>query len=345
MTSLLKELTEIPGVAGAEDEVRAFIGRELRNVVQDVWTDALGNVFARKPAARQAVSALRVMVAAHMDEVGLMITHIEENGRLKFQPVGGMDQRVLLSKTVRIGKHGVPGVIGVKPIHLLKPEERDKAVKTEDMTIDIGANNRRDAEGYVKIGDYASFATEFGTIGNLIAAKALDDRAGCALLLNLLKGEYEFELVAVFTVQEEVGLRGAHVAAYSIRPDVAIVLEGTIADDLPKKRDESPTSKLGGGPAITLVDRMVVVDRGLVEMIIRSAEDNSIPFQIKQPLVGATDAGPIQRTGAGVRSAVVAVPCRYLHTPVSLMDPIDYENTSRLIGKVLARLPEWARSG
>ncbi len=343
--ALLKELTEASGVSGAEDEVRKLIVRELRHLVDDVSADPLGNVLARKMPKRPNGFAPRVMIAAHMDEVGLMITHVEDNGGLKFQSVGGIDARVLLSKTVRIGTDKIPGVIGSKPVHLLKEDEREKPSKIDDLTIDIGATGRKDAERYVKVGDYAGFDVPYGRLGHLVAAKALDDRVGCALLLDLIKDEFEFELHAVFTVQEEVGLRGAQVAAYSIRPDVAIVLETTVADDLPKDRDESPTTRLGGGPAITLMDKGMIADRWLVDLLISSAQADSIPYQIKQPLVGSTDAGAIQRVAEGTRTAVLAVPCRYLHSPTSTMDPNDFDNAARLIRQTLVRLPEWAATG
>ena len=341
---LLKELSEAFGVSGCEDEVREVIIEAIKEHVDDYRVDSLGNLIAIKKAHLQSAirNPLKVMLAAHMDEVGLMITHIEKDGSLRFRPVGGIDDRILLSKAVLIGKDRIPGVIGVKPIHLLKDKERKKVVKVEEMTIDIGASSREEAEKLVKLGDYAAFATKFVELGDTVKGKAFDDRAGCAVLIELLKEDHPFELHAAFTVQEEVGLRGARVAAYAIEPDIAFVLEGTVCDDLPKKRDVSPTTRLGGGPAITLMDRTFIADRGLVNLLVETAEENNIPYQFKQPVVGGTDAGAIHLTKEGIPSAAVAVPCRYIHSPACLLSLSDFENTVKLMKAALARVTsEW----
>ena len=336
----LKELSEAFGVSGCEDEVREVIIEAIKEHVDDYHVDSLGNLIAVKKSHRpSAISHLpKVMLAAHMDEVGLMITHIEKDGSLRFRPVGGIDDRILLSKAVLIGKDRIPGVIGVKPIHLLKEKEREKVVKVEEMAIDIGASSREEAEKLVKLGDYAAFATKFVELGNTVKGKAFDDRAGCAVLIELLREDYPFDLYAAFTVQEEVGLRGARVAAYAIEPDIAFVLEGTVCDDLPKKRDVSPTTRLGGGPAITLMDRTFIADRRLVNLLVETAEENNIPYQFKQPVVGGTDAGAIHLTKEGVPSAVVAVPCRYIHSPACLLSLSDFENTVKLMKAALGKV-------
>ena len=333
---LLEKLSEAFGVSGCEDEVRGLIIEAIKDHVDEYNIDALGNLIALKRGAGE--SKLKVMLAAHMDEVGLMITHIEKDGSLRFRPVGGLDDRILLAKKVLIGEKRVPGVIGVKPIHLLKKEERQKVVKVEQMAIDIGATSREEAEKVVKIGDYAAFATDFTELGKTVKGKAFDDRVGCAVLIELLKERYPFDLYAAFTVQEEVGLRGAKVAAYAIEPDVAFVLEGTICDDMPKKRDVSPTTELGKGPAITIMDRTFIADRRLVKLLVETAEELGIPYQFKQPVVGGTDAGAIHLSREGVPSATVAVPCRYIHSPASLLSLEDFENTVRLMKGALARL-------
>ena len=332
----LKELSEAFGVSGCEDEVRELIIGAIKDHVDEYNVDALGNFIALKRGTGE--SNLRVMLAAHMDEVGLMITHIEKDGSLRFRPVGGLDDRILLAKKVLIGEKRVPGVIGVKPIHLLKKEERQKVVKVEQMAIDIGATSREEAEKVVKIGDYAAFATEFAELGNTVKGKAFDDRVGCTVLIELLKERYPFDLYAAFTVQEEVGLRGAKVAAYAIKPDVAFVLEGTIADDLPKERDISPTTELGKGPAITIMDRTFIADRRLIDLLVETAKELGIPYQFKQPGVGGTDAGAIHLSREGVPSVTVAVPCRYIHSPACLLSLEDFENTVKLMKGALARL-------
>jgi putative aminopeptidase FrvX len=338
---LLKELSESFGVSGHEGAVRQRIIEAIKELADEHRVDALGNLIAVKRGSGEAPRR-KVMVTAHMDEVGVMIVYIEREGSLRFRPVGGIDDRVLLSKKVLIGDNRVPGVIGVKPVHLLEAKQRNQVVKVEDMSIDIGASSKEEAERLVKLGDYAAFDVAFGELGGdlkTVKGKAFDDRAGCAALVDLLKGSYAVDLHAVFTVQEEVGLRGAQVAAYALAPDVAFALEGTICDDLPKKRDVSPTTTLGAGPAITVMDRSVIADRRLLTLLTEAAQSEGIPYQFKQPGVGGTDAGAIHLAREGIPSAVVAVPSRYIHSPVCLLSLNDLENTVRLVRAALARLP------
>jgi putative aminopeptidase FrvX len=345
---LLKELSEAFGVSGHEDAVRQLILDAIKDLVDEYRVDALGNLIASKKGrgrARRKTSNQRgrhrVMVAAHMDEVGLMIMHVEKEGSLRFRPVGGIDPRVLLAKKVLIGDDKVPGVVGVKPIHLLEPKAREQVVQVKDMSIDIGASSKEEAEKLVKIGDYAAFGVSFSELGGelrTVKGKAFDDRAGCAVLIELLRESYPFDFYAVFTVQEEVGLRGARVAAHAIAPDIAFALEGTICDDMPKKRDISPTTTLGAGPAITIMDRSVIADRRLVELLVDTAEKKGIPYQFKQPGLGGTDAGAIHLSREGVPAAVVAVPSRNIHSPVCLLSLNDLDNTLRLMRETLARV-------
>ena len=339
---LLKKLSEAFGVSGCEDEVRGIIIEAIKEHVDEYRVDSIGNLIALKRGTGEP--ELKVMVAAHMDEVGLMITHFEEDGSLRFRPVGGIDDRILLSKVVLIGKDRLPGVIGVKPTHLLKEEEHKQVVKVDQMALDIGAKNQEEAEKAVKIGDYAIFATDFCPLTEdglrTVKGKAFDDRAGCAVLIEVLKERYPFDLYPVFTVQEEVGLRGARVAAYAVEPDVAFVLEGTICDDMPKKKDVSPSTELGAGPAITIMDRSFIADRGLVKLLVETAEELGIPYQFKQPGIGGTDAGTIHLAKEGVPSATVSVPCRYIHSPVCLLSLEDFENTVRLMKGALAKLTQ-----
>lgn len=336
---LLKELSEAVGVSGCEGAVRQVILDGVGPNIDEHRVDALGNLITLKKG--KGGQKRKVMVAAHMDEIGLMIVRIEKEGSLRFRPVGGIDDRVLLAKKVLIGDKKVPGVIGSKPVHLLDPRQRQQVVKVEDMSIDIGALSQEEAGKLVKVGDYASFDVPYRDLGGELRAvtgKAFDDRAGCAVLIELLKGSYPFDLYAVFTTQEEVGLRGARVAAYSVAPDAAFVLEGTICDDMPKQKDVSPTTVVGHGPAITLMDRSVISDQRLVDLLVRTAEANKIPYQFKQPGIGATDAGAIHLSREGVPSVVVAVPSRYIHSPVCLLSLNDLENTVQLMQRSLAGL-------
>ena len=341
----LRELCQMSGVSGDESPVREIVQRAMAGLADQQQVDALGNLIVRKEGTRQ--SELVVMVAAHMDEVGLMITQVEGSGFLRFRPVGGIDARILPSKAVLVGKDRVPGVIGVKPVHRLEPEEREKVVKIEQMHIDIAAGTKEEAERLVKVGDYACFAPNYEEIERegqpfAIKSKALDDRAGCSVLIEVLAERYPFDLYGVFTVQEEVGLRGARVAAYRLAPDFGFALEGTVCDDLPSRRDVSPTTRLGKGPAITIMDRSFVADKRLVRLLVQTAEEEGIPYQIKQPGVGGTDAGAMQQSRGGVPSATVAVPCRYIHSPVGILQLSDYHHTVALMVAALKRLPSLA---
>ncbi len=339
---LLERLSNARGVTGQEREVREILIDAVQDRVDEYRVDSLGNLITLKKAkGSRRKPAVKVMLAAHMDEVGLMIVHHELNGFLRFRKVGGIDDRVLLSKVVLIGNGKVPGVIGSKPIHLLKPKEREQVVDVESMTIDIGAKTKEEAEDVVKVGDYATFSTEFAEMDNdMVFGKALDDRAGCAVLVELLRRDYPFDLYGVFTTQEEVGLRGAHVAAFAVAPDIAFVLEATVCDDSPRKKDESPTTRLGAGPAITIADKSVIADHRLVDLLIETAKENHLPFQIKQPMLGGTDAGRIHTSHEGIPSAIVAVPTRYLHSPVSILSREDFDNTIALVGKTLPKLAQ-----
>jgi putative aminopeptidase FrvX len=340
---LLKRLSEAHGVSGHEEEVRAIILEEIRSHVAECRVDAMGNLIARRKGT--GASKLRVLAAAHMDEVGLMVTQVEDGGLLRFAKVGGIDDRVLPARAVLVGAKRVPGVIGIKPVHLTEKAERDKVIEWKQLAIDIGASSKAEAEKLVQRGDCAVFATEFrelagaGSTWRTVQGKAFDDRAGCAVLAELLKERFPFDLVAAFTVQEEVGLRGARVAAYVESPEVAVVLECTGANEVPTKQDISPSTRLGMGPAITIRDNSFIADPRLVEHFSATARSLGIPHQFKQPNIGGTDAGAIQRVRDGVASITIAVPARYIHSPAAIMDLTDFENTVTLAREALARLP------
>jgi putative aminopeptidase FrvX len=340
---LLEQLSNAFGPAGCEDQVRRTLARALRGNVDDLQTDALGNLIAFKQGTGPE-PRLRVMVDAHIDEVGLMITRIEKDGTLGFQAVGRIDDRLLPAKGVVVGEKRIPGVILAPPIHLTKEEQRKQVIKIDQLTIDVGASSQDEAEGMVKLGDYAVFDTRFRVLAEeglrTVTGKAFDDRAGCAVAAALADGDYPVDLYLSFSAQEEVGMRGARVAAFRIEPDVAFALEGTVCDDTPKTADVSPTTRLGRGPAITVMDRSFIADRRLIRLLVSTAEAHGLPYQFKQPGVGSTDAGPIHLSKTGVPAVVVSVPCRYIHAPVSLMSLNDLDNLVALMKATLHAFPE-----
>lgn len=339
---LLEKLSNAFGPSGCEDEVRRLLARTLRDNVDDLQTDALGNLIAFKKGTGPK-PRMKVMVDAHTDEVGLMITRIEKNGLLGFRAVGGVDARLLMAKGVVVGEKRLPGVIAAPPIHLTKPEQRKQIIPIDQMVIDIGASSADQAKSLVKIGDYAAFDTRFEVLDEdglrTVKGKAFDDRAGCAVAAALAYGEYTVDLYLSFSAQEETGLRGARVAAYRIEPDIAFALEGTICDDMPKKEDVSPTTELGKGPAISIMDRSFVADQRLIRLLVDQAEANGIPYQYKQPGTGGTDAGAIHLSKAGVPSAAVSVPSRYIHSPVSIVSLNDFDHAVALMKATLEALP------
>ena len=338
---LLEKLSNARGVSGDESAVRALLAEQIQKYVDEYRVDALGNLIALKRAPRKNNSRLNVLIAAHMDEVGLLVTHIDRDGFILFDKVGGIDDRILPSKAVLIGTARIPGVIGFKPQHRSGEAERKKVVAHDDLRIDLGATSREDAARIVAPGDYISFATTFAPIGdNCVRGKALDDRAGCALLVELLRENFPFNLYAAFTTQEELGLRGARVAGYSVAPDLAFVLEATVCDDSPKVKEQSPTTRLGMGPALTLADRKLLADKKLTRLVADTARENKIPFQFKQPLVGSTDAGELHRVRGGVPCAVVSLPARYIHSPAAIISLDDFNNALKLMRAVLKQLPD-----
>ncbi|MGD2177005.1 MAG: M42 family metallopeptidase, partial [Anaerolineae bacterium] len=332
-----RELSEAFGVSGNEDDVRAVVLDAVRDHVDGFEVDALGNVLTIKRGTGQ--DRIRVMLAAHMDEIGLMIVGHDDDGFLKVRAVGGIDPRLLPGTLLVVGPDRIPGVVGIKPIHLVESDEMDKVSKVDDLVVDVGAKGKDEAQKLAPLGTYATFATRFRELGPTVTGKAFDDRVGCAVLVELLQGDrFRFDLHAAFTVQEEVGLRGARVAAFAIDPHCSFALEGTIADEIPKDKDVSPTTELGKGPAITVMDRSFIADRRLVRLLTETAEAYDIPYQIKQPGIGGTDAGAMHLAREGVPSTTVAVPSRYIHSPVALLSLEDFDNTVRLMRQALSRL-------
>ena len=329
MLNTLKELCRLRGVSGDEDEVRRYIEEKAAPCADGVRTDALGNLIVFKKGKKPAGN--RLMLAAHMDEVGIIITRITDEGFLKFGFVGGVDRRVAIGKPVVIGKNKVPGVIGLKAVHLVSREERKKVPKTEALYIDIGAKDRQAAEKLVELGDYGAFVCEPEEFGDgLFKARAIDDRVGCAVMLKLLEEDLPLDVTFAFTAQEEVGTRGAFGAAFSVTPEIALVLETTTAADLPGVYACRRVCYPGRGPVISYMDGGTIYDRELFDALRRLSKGRGIPWQTKEYIAGGNDARTIQRSKAGVRVAAVSAAVRYLHAPAGVGSVADFENMLRL---------------
>lgn len=330
---MLKEYTEAFGVSGCEDEIRQMIKNNVEGM-GNVSCDTIGNLIVHK-----AGKGKKVMLAAHMDEVGFIVTRIKEDGRVMIKPVGGINPGILASKRIILGKNRVPGVIGAKPAHLQDEEERRRPVDIKGLFADIGASNREEAEKYLCIGDYGVFDSSYVDMGRFVKSKALDDRAGCAVITKVLKENYNLDLYGVFTVQEEVGLRGAGPASFSIRPEYAIIIEGTICSDTTAPEKDYVTT-CGAGPAVSVIDGTSSGDTGFINRIIDTARLSHIPFQYKRGSEGGNDAGKIQSIREGCITASISIPVRYIHSPVSMLFKEDYINTVKLVNLVLKSLEE-----
>ncbi len=323
---LLKNLCAAAGVSGDETEVRSLIASYLTDCSTHV--DAMGNLLASKGGKGK-----KILLAAHMDEVGLIISGIEENGFLRFKTVGGINSDVMLGKKVFIGHKKVPGIIGVCAVHLQSKAQRTGVVSESEMYIDIGAADKQEAESAVKLGDTAVFPPHFEEFGdNLIDARAIDDRAGCAVLVRLLQSRYpDVQVCCAFTAQEEVGTRGAQAAAEYFRPDFAIVVESTFCSDIFPSPTMSHVTTLGAGPAVTFMDRTSTPDKLLISSLTLTAKTHDIPWQYKRTASGGTDAGVISRAVEGIPTAILALPCRNLHSPCTVICKDDYENMWKLL--------------
>lgn len=336
---LLKELSEAIGVSGDESAVRKIIVEAIKDHVTGLHIDSIGNLTAFKRGTGE--SKLRVMIAAHMDEIGFMVTGFDNSGALRFTNVGGVDDRILPGLRVKVGSDQIPGVIMWTPIH---KNHDQNAKKLSDLRIDIGTTNKNGTESKVKRGDRIAFDSYFAEIGDtMLRGKAFDDRVGCSLLIDLLQGgPYPVDVIAAFTVQEEIGLRGAQVAAQRHSPDVALVLEGTTAHDVPVADADpddptvaNPACKLGAGPVLTVMDRSMITPPQLLRFLRQTAERKAIPYQIKTVLGGGTDAGRIHLANGGIPSAVISVPCRYIHSPTAYLNKTDYAHTLQLLQAAL----------
>lgn len=324
---LLKKLCTANGISGDENLVRDIIINEIKVYVTEYRIDNLGNIIAFKKGKNRPVNKL--MISAHMDEVGFIVTDITSDGMIKFNEVGGIDRRVLPGRRVIIGEKTV-GVIGVKPIHLCDSDEREKIPAYSSMYIDIGADSKEEAEKYVSLGDSVSFEAFYEDNGYTIKSKALDDRAGCFIMINMIKSDLKYDTYFTFVTQEEVGLHGSKVAAYSVYPDFALVLESTTAADIPEVAESKQVCNVGQGAVIGYMDRRTIYDKGMIELSKKLAEENDIKLQFKRAVAGGNDAGAIHESRGGVRTLAVSLPCRYLHAQISLIAKSDLDDVSKL---------------
>lgn len=340
---LMKELCLAPGVSGSEEEIARIITRELEDEADKIEIDSMGNLIATKKGEKKAPT---VMIASHMDEIGLMVKYIDDNGFIMFSLIGGINDQMLMNQTVTIHSsvgEDVVGVIGSKPPHVTSPEEKGKVVKAKDMFIDIGAKDKEEAEKMVRVGDKMSFNSLFVEYpNNRIMAKALDNRVGCYVMMEVFKRVNSRATVyGVGTVQEEVGLKGAKTTAFKLNPDYAFALDVTLSGDHPGIKPEEAPVVMGKGPAIILADasgRGILTQQSVKDMLIKAGEENDIPYQLEVSDGGTTDGTAIHLTREGIPTGVLSVPTRYIHTPVSVCSMDDVESTIQLIVEAINSL-------
>lgn len=335
---MLRELCLINGTSGDEGKVRDYIITQIKDYCE-YSVDNMGSIIAYKKGKKAPKQ--KISINAHMDEVGFIVTGITDDGYLRFTSVGGIDSRVCLDRIVTVGKKAVKGVIGDKAFHLLSSDEKDRCPSFDDLLIDIGATSKDEAEQYVSLGDFAYFDCDYVELGNgYIKAKALDDRIGCMLMIELIKSELEYDTVFCFNVQEEVGLRGSKCTSYAIDADIAIVLESTTAADLDGVSGANRVCVLGDGPVISFMDNRTIYDRELFELGFTVAKENNIPAQTKTAVAGGNDAGAIQTSGDGARVMAISLPTRYIHSGASVVKASDIDETRRLLKALLPKLTD-----
>lgn len=341
---LLRKLTSAFGPSGFEEEARAVIRAIVEPLVDDVRVDTLGNLIATK----RGRGSRTLMLDAHTDEIGFLISYVEDGGFLRFTTLGGWDARIVPSQAMTIRADDgsfIKGMIGTSPPHILQPEDRDKPFKLDDLFVDIGASSAEEvAELGIRTGSPAVISYPFEQLNDrVIMAKAIDDRGGCGVLIRVLEAltdeTLDITVVANFAVQEEVGLRGAQTAAYQIDPDLAIAVEGSIAADVPGVPASRQPMRQGRGPALSVLDSTMIPSARMVNALTSIANDAGIPWQYKVPAPGGTDAGAIHRNRAGVLAGVVSIPCRYIHSPYAVMRLEDFENAARLVTEFARRGP------
>lgn len=335
MLENLENLCSLNGVSGDEESVREFIIKNIENHCT-YTVDPLGSIIAFKKGKKTPQK--QVMICAHMDEVGFIVTGITDGGYLKFSPVGGIDPRTVFGTAVVVG-NSVGGVIGGKAMHQVSAGDKDNAPQFSDMFIDIGASSKEQAQEKVQLGDFVAFSSEFEKFGNnKIVSKAIDDRAGCAIMLDIIKSELEYDTYFVFNVQEEVGLRGSKASAFTVDADVAVVLEATTAADLSGVSGSERVCCLGEGAVVSFMDHSTIYDKKLYNLAFSLAKENDIKIQTKTAVAGGNDSGAIHLTKNGVRTVAVSVPCRYIHSPSCVADIADIYSSRDLVLKLLEKI-------
>ncbi len=329
----LQKLSNACGVTGRENQVRDIMVEMLKPYADEIQVDRLENVIAIK---KGKPGKPKIMLAAHMDEVGLMVKTITKDGFIQFAKMGGIDDRILPAQKVTVftQKATYPGIIGSKPPHIQKEEERKKMITFDDLFIDVGAQNKEDAQALgISVGDPIAFDTPYMRLGNdAVVGKAFDNRAGCVTMVEAMKqlGKTECTICAVGTVQEEVGLRGAAAAAFGVDPDIALALDVTIAGDVPGVREYDTTVKMGKGPALTISDSGLITHPKILRWLIETAQEKKIAYQIESGLLGSTDAARISITRQGIPSGTISIPTRYIHSPVGMLSLKDIEAAAQL---------------
>lgn len=333
---MLKDLCLLNGTSGDEVRVRDYIINEIKEC-STYKVDNLGSVIAYKKGKKKPNKT--VCINAHMDEVGFIITGITSDGYLRFAPVGGIDTKVCLDRAVTVGENRINGVIADKAYHLLEEGEKDKAPSFDKLLIDIGAKSETEAQSVVSLGDFAYFESDYTELGNgYIKAKALDDRIGCMLMIELIKSELEYDTIFCFNVQEEVGLRGSKCTSFAVGADISIVLEATTAGDLDGVSGADRVCVLGNGGVVSFMDNRTIYDRELYILAMNTASENNIPVQTKTAVAGGNDAGSIQTSGKGAKVMALSLPCRYIHSPSSVVKKSDIDNTRKLLKEILKKI-------
>jgi endoglucanase len=336
MIDLLKDLCLINGASGNENSVCDYVINTLTDVKCEINIDSLGNLIIFKEGRKKPKNKL--MLCAHMDEVGFIVSGINSNGFISLSAVGSISNAVCYGRQIRF-KSGVIGVIGGKAVHLLEGDEKEKQPELSTLYADVGALDKADAEQILSLGETAYFTSEFAELGEeFIKCKAIDDRLGCAIMLDILRSEIEYDLHFVFTVQEEIGARGAGAAAYTIKPDMALVLEATTACDIANVEGENQVCKLGAGTVVPFMDKGAKYDKELYELAFETAKENKLKSQTKTKIAGGNDSQIIHKTAGGIRTICLAAPCRYLHSPSCVIAKSDFAEMRILTEKLAYKM-------